>query len=827
MSTSPIAQSTGQSSRNPNPSPIRETVPRSSSSSSRTSAIILGSPLTSPVKVSKLVDILASGQRPPNSRLRQTMQSIAVEEDQGDSASTTVTTGEETEVVRELVRSQDDVEMNGDEEPLEGDDEFEDAEEGEVEGEEGEGDVEGEGEGEGSGSEEDEDEDEDEEDDEEDDEDSGEESEDLSGSPEIVAIDGPNGPPRLSLPPNIKAEPGTPGTSTVPADAALPANGTPALEGEDGETNVLIPKKKKRARPRSPSEDEDLPPPPPPMKTIRLEKSMLAEGETLEWNVLDEARDKGMVAEIWGVAEDVAEPIKDGMEEGMEVDPSIPIEGEIAATNGHTLEVSQPIAGPSSGPLYGLGLGDEDPEEIARRLEEKYGDDNKSKKAKKRKQVDYDLEDPFIDDSEILIDAPTHFARPKKEGFFVHSGSLELLEQSPVKAKPRTTKTKPRSSIPAPPPKEPRKSLSAALRSRKRRGQAFRGSQMEPISIDDSDGERNSAGSSRDRQANGSLSPPPPELDQDAVAVVDIPPVAIDRILYKNASRDEKYLPPWPTFPPEVRRRLLVLRGESEKHDWGPNRNRFPDPIKPYLQAAGEAAYEHDIFGLSDRDWVDRSFWHAVTSALPYNEFTLRKLCTKLCYSGYWKWLHDSEDEGIRQFTEMVKKDEEEVISKYDELHKKWEEEVKDWDEKHPSAQTNGPGPSNLTTSQPMAIDALLDGNNGTPNPNSTPKPDDNRPAEPAKRFPWTSDMREVFVQLIENMYNMVDLTVKASPQEWNIPGAKQGKEWSEIAVKQKLYKRLVEAFPEGYMNTGIISREMSRINKVKKAKQADTIEET
>ena len=47
----------------------------------------------------------------------------------------------------------------------------------------------------------------------------------------------------------------------------------------------------------------------------------------------------------------------------------------------------------------------------------------------KRKKIDYDLEDPFIDDSELLIDAPTHFGRPKKEGFFVHSGPLELLEE--------------------------------------------------------------------------------------------------------------------------------------------------------------------------------------------------------------------------------------------------------------------------------------------------------------------------------------------------------------------------------------------------------------
>lgn len=48
---------------------------------------------------------------------------------------------------------------------------------------------------------------------------------------------------------------------------------------------------------------------------------------------------------------------------------------------------------------------------------------------KKRRVIDYDLNDPFIDDSDLKIDAPTHVARPKKEGFFVHMGHLELLEE--------------------------------------------------------------------------------------------------------------------------------------------------------------------------------------------------------------------------------------------------------------------------------------------------------------------------------------------------------------------------------------------------------------
>ena len=47
---------------------------------------------------------------------------------------------------------------------------------------------------------------------------------------------------------------------------------------------------------------------------------------------------------------------------------------------------------------------------------------------KKKKVVDvYDTRDDFIDDSELLVDQPTHYGRTKKEGFFVHQGPLELV----------------------------------------------------------------------------------------------------------------------------------------------------------------------------------------------------------------------------------------------------------------------------------------------------------------------------------------------------------------------------------------------------------------
>lgn len=167
----------------------------------------------------------------------------------------------------------------------------------------------------------------------------------------------------------MKTEPTSPG----PLPTTLPTELIESLPTAGGAENVLVPKKKKRARLRSPSEDEDLAPPPPPMKTIRLERPLVQNGETMEWNILDDARANGLcVAWGVGVVDDLpgsvpgtitpgASAMSGLAEEGMEVDGS-------------------PIGGPSTGGILGIGFADDDPEEIARKLEEKYGDKKKTKK---------------------------------------------------------------------------------------------------------------------------------------------------------------------------------------------------------------------------------------------------------------------------------------------------------------------------------------------------------------------------------------------------------------------------------------------------------------
>ena len=107
------------------------------------------------------------------------------------------------------------------------------------------------------------------------------------------------------------------------------------------------------------------------MRTIRLERDLVLGDGMFEWNFLDDAREKGMIDD-WGDKE--ADD-----EDGMEVDG----EGAAAVMPGSNnqppeLRDGQPVAGPSTGVTGLLNL-DGDAEEIARRLEEKYGDVPKAK----------------------------------------------------------------------------------------------------------------------------------------------------------------------------------------------------------------------------------------------------------------------------------------------------------------------------------------------------------------------------------------------------------------------------------------------------------------
>ncbi|KAJ8509043.1 hypothetical protein ONZ45_g8762 [Pleurotus djamor] len=58
----------------------------------------------------------------------------------------------------------------------------------------------------------------------------------------------------------------------------------------------------------------------------------------------------------------------------------------------------------------------------------------------------YDVNDPFIDDSELAIDERTYFAQTKQQGFYVSSGEVALLKDKSSPKKPKPKKHQPEAS---------------------------------------------------------------------------------------------------------------------------------------------------------------------------------------------------------------------------------------------------------------------------------------------------------------------------------------------------------------------------------------------
>ncbi|WOO82171.1 uncharacterized protein LOC62_04G005672 [Vanrija pseudolonga] len=585
--------------------------------------------------------------------------------------------------------------------------------------------------------------DDDEEDDEDEDDSSGDESDD-SDSSDIIAIDGPDGVASGSAAaPNVKTEPGADESTEPKKDA----------EGAGETVNELKPKKKKRARPRSPSEDEDLPPPP-PMPTIRLEIALPADDETLDWNFIETAASAGFegVFNAWG-----EDPLAG------EVTPLNPVDLNGAAGEG---EASTPAAATAAAPAEPRppGFSDEEWREMqeeAKRLEAKYEEPKKKRVMTKKRKIEYDLSDPFIDDSDLGIDAPTHVARPKKEGFFVHQGALELMEGSPMKkAKAKTSRATGRA------PKEQRKSLSEVLRER----HGPDGSRASPILI----GSDDEAGPSYipDRR-----SPSPVDAPEDRYPV--------DRTLYKAASREEKYLPPFDEFPDEVAHRLRSLRRESSKHVWDLlNKGKFPEHLKGPLQRAGVAAFHHDLLCIPDKETTDsgyerfseKAFVTALCSVLPYNRLTLGKLVLKLCYTQYWRWMQMCETEGLRQWKELLDPEIPIMIQQY-------EQAVAE----HASRQE-----------EPELAELMDDDQNKA------------KSTDP-KRLPTiTQEMKDIFRQLVENTQEMVDINKKM--EDW---GQKFEGQSSELNMRKLLYNKIAKLYPEGWMTSLTLSRQYTNYKRL------------
>ncbi|KAG1733547.1 hypothetical protein EDB19DRAFT_1880057 [Suillus lakei] len=489
--------------------------------------------------------------------------------------------------------------------------------------------------------------------------------------------------------------------------------------------------KSKAPRPRSPSPTPP-PPPPPPLQTIRLE-------------------------------------IKLGGPDNYEVD---------IATMAKTTGQRQPTPPPPKADTS-----------------DSEGEDDGEPKKKKKKHATaeyYDVNDPFIDDSELNIDNRTHFAQTKQQGFYVSSGEVALMKDSRTPKKPKSKKVPADGGATAGPSKTVAKE---------------EGTKEHPISLLGED-------KSNKKRKNYTVI----EDNGKKRKVVDI--------------RD---------FHPELQLAIEDLKAAISKESWDV-KGKFPPLVKPIL---ADVALKAVNLGEYDED-----FFNLMPVLFPYNRFTMTKLIKRTIFTDHLKILTDRQDELLQQLAGLTKEGFSKAQEEWEKSVVAWErrkEKAKNESEagaasaSTPSASVDAAHPDDGagsgvdggadgdasradgdgdTTRGDNAqgggtdagagtdVDTARVGGGADDNAPGTNKADGRDAHPPAQKYRLTEAMKVIVWQLV--MLSNECCRLENEKNELDGSNALV----SEQGSRKILYQKIVAAFPSGWLNSGQLSREVSSLKK-------------
>ncbi|KAL1946985.1 hypothetical protein VTO73DRAFT_13946 [Trametes versicolor] len=584
--------------------------------------------------------------------------------------------------------------------------------------------------------------------------------EDLA-SAESASEEGSSSPPPPPLPENVVDDAVSSTEAPVGGESAKGKKSKPSSSNVAAAVSSAKPKSSKSAAPRASSPS---PPPPParrPLETIRLD-IQLGGTEDYEVNVSELAKATGQRQ---------ATPV-----------PEVKIPGDSSDESD----------------------GDDEPggDDKVKLGDKVKTDDKETLTAKKRKQRRhhaseyYDTADPFIDDSELAQDERTFFAQTRQKGFYVSSGQVALLNKAPQR-KPKSKKVNilaPSTSVTAAlstatlplPALSTSAGPSNGLVSAKARLKAEDGTADAPIALL-SDAE----------DATGKLKRKMSETQSVASSGGD-----------GSVKKRRKTVEIQP-FHPDLEAAIDVLKEAIAKENWE-TKGKFPPSLKPVL---GQVALKAVILGE-----YDDNFFNLMPRLFPYNKFTMTKLVKRTIWRDHTNLLVDRQNSLIEELRVLADEG-------FPKAKEEWEKSVVQWEnrQERAKAEPSGepvPGVAHSTEGSPVVSDQATPGI-GTAPLEARPSLDDGADHEdggvsgkgkdshpPAKRYRLTDQMKQIIWQLvclsneccrIENEKNQLENSNQIV---------------SDQGVRKNLYQRIVGAFPDGWLSSGQISREVSVMKK-------------
>ncbi|KAG9286620.1 hypothetical protein G9A89_005388 [Geosiphon pyriformis] len=219
-----------------------------------------------------------------------------------------------------------------------------------------------------------------------------------------------------------------------------------------------------------------------------------------------------------------------------------------------------------------------------------------------------------------------------------------------------------------------------------------------------------------------------------------------------------KTLKPYPveSINPEVQKILDTFKSEVAAESFA-LKNRFPPNLKPHLLATINKAYEYNEF--------NENFFKIVTNILPYNKYTVTRLCKRTLYPIKIPELEQQRDNLMKKFEGELKEIIPEILQRHASLFSS------ELSSDLSSANTDRDATANHTVSSK------------------------------GKKFEWTVKTKGLLWQIIQ-------MEMAITMMKNDLMGAEDKSErLSEQKMRKILYQRLLELWPPGWMSSYEISR--------------------
>ncbi|KAF5314469.1 hypothetical protein D9619_011913 [Psilocybe cf. subviscida] len=485
--------------------------------------------------------------------------------------------------------------------------------------------------------------------------------------------------------------------------------------------------------------------------------------------------------------------------------------------------------------------------------------DNKgaAKKKTRRKRNNaaeyYDTADPFIDDSELALDQRQYFAQTKQQGFYVSSGEVALLKDKAdlfsdrgddggipkmeivqISSAPSTfgasccvdivlcTVCRPDRTKK---PKSKKISFAAGLHPSLSQSNALsapvEGTRDAPIPVDGPATSISAApnGINGSSNINSSISAPPRSNAATNANANGPPPINTDvddshagqkrkrQTLMTMENGKKRKVVDETMFHPDLQAAIKDIRALVASENWE-NKGKFPPSLKPPLTRLAILAIRLDEY--------DDAFFALMPSIFPYNKFTMTKLIKRTVFTDHLGLLQERQEVLLGQLKVLVDEG-------WTKAQEEWERSVAAWERRQEKlrAEASGDGASGTGSgaptrqateemdveapapSQAAANDHDKDGEDGKDGGGK-----DNANHPPNKRYRLTEAMRNIIWELVL----LSNECCRLENEKNSLEGS--GVLISDQGLRKVLYQKIVASYPEGWMSSGQISRDVSAIKK-------------